>query len=492
MGKLGKRQKQVIFIASAIAVIAVSGILVRGSMKRQDEINRSVEIGNRYLSELNYDEAIACFQEVLEIDPKNSVASFSLADAYQGKGMYVYAESIYQDLIKDDEKNAEAYINLAELYIKEEKLEEAKELLEEAKQKMQDESIDDMYKFLNPSAPTASHEPGVYTERIRLALLSEDQSQTIYYTLDGTEPTRESSQYTKPLILRNGVTTIKAMVVNVMGYQSSVVEFTYDTQIADVEITVEEPAIERLIRDYLNLSYREPIYNDDIEQITEIYLISNYLIAAENQYSVSFEQNQYSVNGYSMTPYSQGAVLTLNDLKYMPFLEVVAVEYQPQLDISALTYCTSIKQLSLMGDNLDNQDIEALSSLIHLEKLNLGWNEINDLTAVAGLTDLTHLGVWGNQITNLSPVTSCKNLVYLDFADNKVADISMLPQLENIEQLWMYQNQVADISPVADMANLHVLIVRDNPISNPESVRPIYAHLTRLDVDLLNLGAGAE
>lgn len=492
MNKVNKRQKQVVFIVAVITVMMVSGILVWGNLKKTKEVEHSVEIGNRFLSELNYDEAIACFQEVLEIDPKNSEASFALAEAYQGKGLFVYAENIYQKFLDDDEKNADAYIDLAELYIKQEKLEDAKKLLEEAKQKLQDERIDEMYQLVNPSAPTASHAPGVYTERIRLELLTEDAGQTIYYTLDGTEPTRESSVYKKPFILKNGVTAIKAIVVNTMGYQSSVAEFTYDTQIADIEITLEEPAIERLVRDYLNLSYMEPIHNDDIEQITELYLISNYVMTAEAQYNVLFEENAYSVNGYDMTPYSQGAVSTLNDLKYMPFLEIVAVEYQPQLDISTLSVCSSVRQLSLMGNDLDNQDIQVLVGMTGLEKLNLGWNEITDLSAVSGLVNLTHLGVWGNQISSLAAVTGCKNLVYLDFSDNSVSDISMLPQLEQLQQLWMYRNQVTDIRPVADMPNVSVLMLRDNPIMNSEEVRPIYAHLKRLDVDLLNLGADTE
>lgn len=489
MEKLKKNQKCMIFIAIFTVCVIISGILVLGQVKKQKEVKRGVEIANRYLSELKYDEAIACFQEILEIDPKNSDANFALAEAYQGKEMYVYAESIYQKFLDDDKRSVEAYIDLAELYMKQEKLEEAKQLLEEAKQRLEDERIDELYKLVNPSAPRVSHEPGVYTERIRLEIIPEEDGQIIYYTLDGSEPTEEAEEYDKPLILRNGITTLKAVAVNTMGYRSNVAEFIYDTQIADIEITLEEPAIEQIVRDYLKLSYREPIYNDDIEQITELYLISDYVKTAESQYNIIFEQNTYSVDGYSMTPYGRGAIQTLNDLRYMPFLETVAIEYQPQLDISALSACTSVRYLSLMGDDLHTQDIQAISELTQLEKLNLGWNEITDLSAISGLTNLTHLSVWGNQIVDITPAITCKDLIYLDFSDNQVTDISTLSQLEQLEQLWMYDNQVTDISSLAAMSKVHVLMLRDNPIANPEAIRPIYAHLTRLDVDLLNLGS---
>lgn len=492
MKGLAKNRKLIIFVAIVVALVAVAVVFLFVKIGNSAEAKKSIEMGNRYLSELKYDEAIACFQQALEIDPRNSEASYALAEAYDGNQMYVYAESVYRGLIEDT-GDSEAYLKLAELYMREDKLEEAKELLETAKSQLENEDIAEMYAMANPQAPTVSHEPGAYTDRIRLSLIPEEPSQTIYYTLDGTEPTEESLVYEKPLILRNGVTTIKAMAINAMGYRSETVEFAYDTQIADIEMAIEEQAIDRMIREYLGIPYGEPLYNDDVEQITEIYVISNQLIAASDNYSVIFEENCYELDGYaSMTPYAQGVLTTLNDLKKMPFLERVAVEYQPGLDISALAECTAITELSLMGNALDSRDIQALSGLTQLEKLNLGWNDIDNVSALAGLTNLTYCGVWGNNISDISPMAACQQLVYLDFADNQVTDISALSGLGNLLQLWMYHNQVTDISAVAEIDSLQVLMVRDNPIENPETVRPIYSHLTRLDVDLLNLGANAE
>lgn len=51
------------------------------------------DLGVRYLSEGNYEDAIIAFTAAIEIDPKQADAYFSLADAYMGTGDYESAEA---------------------------------------------------------------------------------------------------------------------------------------------------------------------------------------------------------------------------------------------------------------------------------------------------------------------------------------------------------------------------------------------------------------
>ena len=60
------------------------------------------------------------------------------------------------------------------------------------------------------TAPTADIPSGVYADAITVHLQSEG---TIYYTTDGSRPTKESAVYTEPLEV-TGVTTIRAFCVN--------------------------------------------------------------------------------------------------------------------------------------------------------------------------------------------------------------------------------------------------------------------------------------
>jgi len=493
MRKLWKNHRFVVVAIPFVVILAVVVAAAFMQMKSRAEVRSNIDLANRYLSELDYEQAIAYYQKALDIEPKNVEANLGLASVYDATEMYAYAEAIYSSMLEDNDEQAEVYQKLAELYLRQDKREEAKQLLEEAVGKVDDETIVSLYEYTRPAAPAVSMESGAYTERIKVEIIPAEESHTVYYTLDGSEPDMESEVYTSPIIPRNGETTLKVMAVNVMGFESQVVTYNYDIQIMTVEVAVEEPVIDRLIRRELEIPPDEPIHNDDIAQITQLYIVGNQMQATRNEYIVYLEENQYSINGSIHTIYSdEGVITNLNDLRHMPFLEKVAVAYQPQLDISGLSACGAVKELSLVGDHLDTGDLEVLRSMPQLTKLNLGWNEIGDISAVSGLTNLTSLSVWGNQLTSIGPAANLSELAYFDFSDNQVTDIQALAGLTKLQELWMYRNQVTDISAVSALGELKVLMVRDNPLGNPEAVRSIYPHLTRIDTDVLNLGDRAE
>ena len=58
-------------------------------------INRKLRLGNRYLSEMEYDKAVTEFSEVIRIDNKNTDAYVGLADAYTGLGKWSVAVENY-------------------------------------------------------------------------------------------------------------------------------------------------------------------------------------------------------------------------------------------------------------------------------------------------------------------------------------------------------------------------------------------------------------
>lgn len=66
---------------------------------------------------------------------------------------------------------------------------------------------------------------GVYAEAKNVVITAEDG--TIHYTLDGTDPTSSSTEYTAPIVLdKNGTTTIKAIAISATS-QSAIVSATY-------------------------------------------------------------------------------------------------------------------------------------------------------------------------------------------------------------------------------------------------------------------------
>ena len=82
------------------------------------------------------------------------------------------------------------------------------------------------------ATPTFTPEAGTYTEAQNVTIACATEGATIYYTLDGTDPTVESTVYAEPIAIA-ATTTVKAFAVK---------EGMNDSEIATALYTIEEPA----------------------------------------------------------------------------------------------------------------------------------------------------------------------------------------------------------------------------------------------------------
>lgn len=483
------KKHKLLVICIPLVVLALIGAIIGINRWNKLSLAKSyIEEGNRYLSELNYAQAIASYQQALKIDKRSEAANLGLAECYELNQYTDYAEAIYQTMLDNNPKNAEVYRRLSELYIREGKLDEAQTLIDTAASKVKKKEIEDLYTLTHPDAPTLSLPSGEYTERVRVEI-STETPMDIYYTLDGSDPDSSSTLYTTPLILKNGETELRCAAMNSSGFLSEVTVGKYDLKIADEVVDIKSDVIESVVRGQLGIGGSQPIYNDDIAQITELYIIGSFYYSTNSSASIYFESDGCSINGVKYLSNRTGSLTTLDDLLNMPYLETVVIAYQPQLDISGAAKLGSVKRLSLIDDGLDSTDLPALSGLTGLESLCLGWNLIDDISDLGGLKNLTTLSLWGNRVSDVSPAAKLTSLEYLDFSDNRVSDISSLAALSSLEELWMYNNRVEKLTAVSKLDSLSVLMLRGNPLTDADAVRDIYPRLQRIDLDLLELGA---
>ena len=94
------------------------------------------DLGVRYLSEGNYEEAVIAFTAAIEIDPKRPEAFLGRGSAYVGAGEtaenLAAAQADYEKALELDDTSAEAYLGLADVYIRQGEYEKAQELLRQA------------------------------------------------------------------------------------------------------------------------------------------------------------------------------------------------------------------------------------------------------------------------------------------------------------------------------------------------------------------------
>ena len=77
-----------------------------------------------------------------------------------------------------------------------------------------DVSIKSQLSEYNVATPRFSEKEGDYDTYISIKLISDDNK--IYYTLDGTDPTTSSTQYTEDINLnKEGKITVKAIAVEI-------------------------------------------------------------------------------------------------------------------------------------------------------------------------------------------------------------------------------------------------------------------------------------
>ena len=143
-------------------------------------------------------------------------------------------------------------------------------------------------------------------------------------------------------------------------------------------------------------------------------------------------------------------------------------------DLAQLEALRSLRWLNLMQNNIAS--IDALPALPDLEMLFVDFNTIADITPLAGRSALTRLGLVGNNITDISALAQLTNLDWVMISGNNITDISALAGLDKIHYLRLTNNNIADLTPLSGLTRLTNLHLYRNNIAD---LQPL-AGLTRL------------
>lgn len=214
-------KRKVIISCIVIFILVVSGGFLFNNYSKSQELKKFISLGNKYLEEQNYNEAILAYEEAIKVEPKNVEARIGLAKAYIGLNKMAEAEKALMDALGITKKNPRVYIELAKLYIKLDRGKDAIDILTTGYNETKDDEVKKLLDELmaQPEAPGVNIKGGSYDYAQEVAISTTGDS-SIYYTLDNTTPNTNSNKYSGPILIGNGKTVLRVIAVSKAGIPS--------------------------------------------------------------------------------------------------------------------------------------------------------------------------------------------------------------------------------------------------------------------------------
>lgn len=371
------------------------------------EFTRDMLLGCARQSESSGNHSVATwFYNLAYAQAGNSdMVAIELADQYRSGGNYTKAEFTLSNAISDG-GGIDLYIALSKLYVEQDKLLDAVNMLAN----ITNPEIKTQIEAIRPQAPTATPDPGFFTQYISVTLTADKG--TIYASTDGQYPSVTSEPYSEPLSLGDGENNIYAISISEDGLVSPLSIYGYTIGGVIEKMTFADSAVEKEVRTILGVSDDQELFTNDLWDIKTFTMPKD---------AASYE-----------------------DLKHMLFLEELTID-------------------GGKGDQLQN-----LSSLSHLMKLTVTGTAVSqeDLNVIGNLPTLKTLTLHKAGLTGIAPLENAAGLTYLDVSENTIVSISAISKLSQLTELYMNGNAVSDLTPLSTAVNLVKLDVSSNTVSS--------------------------
>ncbi|MBQ8821025.1 MAG: chitobiase/beta-hexosaminidase C-terminal domain-containing protein [Lachnospiraceae bacterium] len=230
--KRKKRRHSRLNIAVTILILFSIGFIIFAFYFMEHSESFQIGRGHHFYEEGNLTRAAYNYKKAIELNPENIQTKLSLAYCFRDMGEYPAFEELLNEIIfspnvTENDQNL-AYKQLISHFLSQNDYEKIDKILTSCNNEYVVKNYSDYLVW----EPELSHSGGYYNEIIPLKISCKTKG-TIYYTLDGSNPTTSSQVYAgENIFLRDGQEyTVKAMVVSSYGVISDCVTAKYEIEV---------------------------------------------------------------------------------------------------------------------------------------------------------------------------------------------------------------------------------------------------------------------
>lgn len=409
-----------------------------------------------------------------------------LAERFKKAGNYTQAEVTLSNAIAEG-GSVKLYIALCQTYVEQDKLLDATNMLDS----ITDPEIKAQLDAMRPAAPVASPAPGFYNQYITVTV-EQNLDGYLFVSTDGEFPSTVKHPYTGGIVLQGGENTIYAISLSKDGLVSVPAYFGYTIGGVIEDVSIEDPTMDALIRDKLEVTAGVQLKTNDLWKITELTVPKEVESLSDLRHLtqlVSLTIENRTIDSLNMLPaLSQlksltirGCPLSATDVARigsLPNLEDLVLTDCSLTDISGLSSAPKLVTLDLSSNAI--RDVTALSMMEYLTSLNLSNNALTNLSALSALTQLVQLDVSYNSLTSLAPLISCSSLAELNASNNKVDEIPVFLNTNVLTLLNLSNNELTSVAPAAKYENLRELYISKNKLTHISDLA-VLTKLERID-----------
>lgn len=229
---------------------------------------------------------------------------------------------------------------------------------------------------------------------------------------------------------------------------------------ATEEIAFREPLVEKAVRLQLGKGDDEPLTREELLSVKEIYIFGTQVALTEEPFRDGLAG--------ALGDEPRGNIQTLSDVRLLPNLKTLYVNYQTLSDISALASCQNLVSVNLRHTRVS--DVTPLAGLPHLQSLSLYDTDVSDASALDACPSLATLDAGETLIR--TPGAAGGPLQKLFLKKLPLASLDGIEKFTALSDLDLTGTNLSDLSPLLALPSLETLTLDESMRAAGEAIAP--------------------